>query len=95
MSALPPPLAAEAHGHLDLSTLTPLEWAVLAFTALAALWSIWRAVRLTLSPGEREPDHIKRIVLVDPVRIETTAVAAASGAGSAADAGGAQERSVR
>jgi hypothetical protein len=93
MSLPPIPLAAETHGHLDLSAVSPLEWVVLGLTAAAALWSIWRAVRLTLAPGEREPAHIKRLVLVEPTRIEAALRSPAIGAAS--DGGGATEEGLR
>jgi hypothetical protein len=52
-----------AHDHL--AGLGPVGWAILGAAVLASLWVIWRAVHLTLHPGEEEPDHIKRSILAD------------------------------
>jgi hypothetical protein len=51
---------------MDLSGLGPVEWAVVVLSALAAIWVIVRAVRLTLHPGEEEPDHVKRVIFQEP-----------------------------
>ena len=53
-----------AHDH-DVSNLGPLEWAAVGLAALFVVWVIWRAVVLTVRPGEDEPDHIKRSILND------------------------------
>lgn len=55
-----------AHDH-DVSSLTPLEWVGVGLAALLVVWVIWRAVILTVRPGEDDPDHIKRQVLRDDV----------------------------
>ncbi len=54
------------HLHVDLGAFGPLEWALVAGAALATVWSIWRAVRLTLDPGEEDPAHLKRLVFREP-----------------------------
>jgi hypothetical protein len=64
------PVLAASHPHLDLASWSALEWVAVAVAAVAVVWSIWRSVRLTLRPGETEPDHIKRSVLVEPVTLE-------------------------
>jgi hypothetical protein len=48
-----------------LRSLDTLEWIVVGVAALVSVWVIWRAVLLTLHPGEDEPDHIKRMILRD------------------------------
>ena len=55
-----------AHDH-DVSNLTMLEWMGVGLAALFVVWVIWRAVILTVRPGEDDPDHIKRQVLQDDV----------------------------
>ena len=37
----------------------------MAGAGLVTVWVIWRAVRLTVRPGEKDPDHIKRRILED------------------------------
>jgi hypothetical protein len=41
------------------------EWVLAVAAALVSLWSIWKSVRYAVSPGETEPDHIKRSILVE------------------------------
>ena len=60
-----PPLVA-GHGHVDWASFTALEWVLLVGSALFVIWSIWRAVVLTVHPGEEEPTHIKRMILSEP-----------------------------
>ncbi len=55
-------LAAHAH---DLAALSWVEWIVVGLCALAVVWVIWRAVVLTVRPGEADPHHIKRSILDD------------------------------
>ena len=55
-------LAAHVH---DLSGLSPLEWGIVGVSAVFVAWVFWRAIQLTLHPGEEEPDHIKRSILED------------------------------
>lgn len=52
--------------HVHFERLSAFEWALTAAAGLAAAWTIWLAVRYTLTPGESEPDHIKRMILDDP-----------------------------
>ena len=53
-----------AHDH-DVSNLGPFEWIAVGLAALFVVWVIWRAVVLTVRPGEDDPDHIKRQILRD------------------------------
>ncbi len=57
------PLLAE-HAH-SVTDATPLMWAIWAAAFVASALSIWAAVRMTLHPGEEEPDHVKRSILDD------------------------------
>jgi hypothetical protein len=57
-----------AHDH-DISTLGPLEWMGVGLAGVFVVWVIWRAVVLTIHPGEEEPDHIKRMILDDDAPI--------------------------
>lgn len=54
------------HGHVDFSSFSILEWAVVCASALFVMWSIWRAIDLTAHPGEDDPTHIKRTILTEP-----------------------------
>ena len=53
-----------AHEH-DVSNLSALEWLLVGLAALLVVWVIWRAVVLTIRPGEEDPNHIKRLILDD------------------------------
>lgn len=53
-----------AHDH-DVSDLTALEWIGVGLAGLFVVWVIWRAVVLTIRPGEEDPNHIKRAILDD------------------------------
>jgi len=54
------PLVAHVH---DTSLMTPVEWVVVALSALFVAWTFWRAIRLTVSPGEEAADHVKHSIL--------------------------------
>jgi hypothetical protein len=51
---------------MELENLSTFEWVVVALSAVAALWAIVKAVKLTLHPGEEEPDHVKRVIFQEP-----------------------------
>ena len=53
-----------AHVH-DLSGLSALEWVIVGVSSVGVAWVFWLAVRLTLRPGEDDPDHVKRSILED------------------------------
>ncbi len=59
--------------------LEPASWVAIAVGGLAFAWALIRSVRLTLHPGENEPDHIKRLAIEDPARIEVAAGADVGG----------------
>jgi hypothetical protein len=44
---------------------TVLEWALWLAVVGVCLWILWKCVQWTISPGEREPDHVKRSILDD------------------------------
>jgi hypothetical protein len=56
------PLPLAAKGHL-FEGLGLVEWVLVGIAIAAAAWVIWRAVILTIRPGEEDPEHIKRQVL--------------------------------
>ena len=53
-----------AHDH-DVSDLGFVEWTAIGVAALLVVWVIWRAIVLTVRPGEDDPHHIKRLILED------------------------------
>lgn len=63
--------ALAAHVH-DLSGLTTLEWGIVIGSGVFVAWVLWRAIRLTLDPGETDPGHIKRSILEEgpPPRVD-------------------------
>ena len=62
MTLVPLPLAAHDH---DVSELGVVEWIAVGLAGLLVVWVIWRAIVLTVRPGEDDPHHIKRTVLDD------------------------------
>ena len=43
----------------------PLGWVVIALGALATAWAIGAGIYWTVRPGERDPQHAKRLILKD------------------------------
>jgi hypothetical protein len=66
------PLAAESHAHPTWADFTATTWIAVVVVAVAAFWSIWKAVMYTIHPGESEPDHIKRLILGEPDPLQVT-----------------------
>ena len=58
-------LAAILAAHVHFGDLSPVEWAIVGLAAVAAAWTIWKAVAYTLRPGEEGADHVKRLILDD------------------------------
>jgi hypothetical protein len=56
------PLAAHDH---DVGDLGVVEWIAVGLAGLLVVWVIWRAIVLTVRPGEDDPHHIKRSILED------------------------------
>lgn len=75
---------APEHSHPTWADFTATTWIAVVLVALAAMWSIWKAVMYTIHPGEEEPDHIKRLILGDrqPLQVE---LSSANGAPAAYD----------
>jgi hypothetical protein len=42
-----------------------LEWVLVLAAAVVLVWALGLALRHTVRPGETDPDHIKRRILVD------------------------------
>ena len=59
-------LAAEAaHSHPTWEDFGPVEWIAIVVAQAVAIWAIWKAVMYTVNPGEKEPDHIKRVIFLE------------------------------
>lgn len=71
------PLAAHAHPAWEEFGVG--SWLLVALAAGAMVWSIWKAVRFTLEPGETEPHHIKRSILGEPVALHVAVGSSAPG----------------
>lgn len=69
MSAL---LRVAAHSHPTWSDFSPTVWVAVVVASALAMWSVWKAVMYTLRPGEEEPDHIKRQILVEPAGLDAS-----------------------
>jgi hypothetical protein len=41
------------------------EWMLVCAAAVVLVWSLALALRYTVRPGERDPGHIKRRILLD------------------------------
>ena len=83
-----PPVGASPAGLLAAHPLAhelgPAGWCAVLSSGLLVAWSIWRAVRLTVHPGEEEPDHIKRLILQEAPRIVVAVAGDAAAHGGAA-----------
>jgi hypothetical protein len=44
---------------------TPVDWALVVLAAAVVLWAFYSAVRYTIRPGEEDPHHVKRRIVVD------------------------------
>jgi len=75
---------APEHSHPTWADFTATTWIAVVLIALAAMWSIWKAVMYTIHPGEEEPDHIKRLILGDPEPLQVE-LSSANGAPAAYD----------
>ena len=53
------------HDHALFDDFGWFEWSLTVVAGLFVAWSIWKAVRYTMYPGEESPDHVKRIILGD------------------------------
>lgn len=41
------------------------EWVLVSFAAVVTLGAVVAAIRYTLRPGEADPEHVKRRILLD------------------------------
>ena len=57
-----------SHAHPVWEDFGALEWVCVVAAGLVTVWVIWRAVQMTVRPGEAAPDHIKRRILEDSPR---------------------------
>ena len=55
-----------AHSHPTWADFGPTVWICIVLAGAFAMWTVWKAVMFTLRPGEEEPDHIKRQILLEP-----------------------------
>lgn len=56
----------QAHtGHGSGARPELFEYVLVGIAIVAAVWTIYLAVRYTVRPGESNPDHIKRRILED------------------------------
>jgi len=53
-----------AAGLLHRAT-TPIDCALVILAAAVVLWAFYAAARYTIRPGEEDPHHVKRRILVD------------------------------
>jgi hypothetical protein len=85
--------AAETHRHPTWADFGAGEWVAFAVCAMIAAWSIGQAVRYTLRPGEEGSDHIKRMILDEPMQLDVTLAGGGHGlaGGSHGLAGGSLE----
>jgi hypothetical protein len=51
--------------HAAASHVSLLEWVLVFAAAVVLLWTLGLALRYTVRPGETDPGHIKRRILVD------------------------------
>jgi hypothetical protein len=68
-------LLAAAHRHF--TDMSAGDWAMTAVAAVVSLWTIWKGVRYAFSPGETEPDHVKRVIFDEGQERAVVTVAAA------------------
>lgn len=82
-------LLVAGHTHPTWADFGPTVWIAVVVAGAAAMWTIWKAVMLTLRPGEENADHIKRQILLEPpgldVSVSSAATAAPSPASGVAD----------
>ena len=76
------------HTHPTWADFSATVWVAIVVAGAIAMWTIWKAVMLTLRPGEEEPDHIKRRILLEPSDLD---VSVSSGAAASVPASGARD----
>lgn len=78
--------ALAAHSHPTWEDFSATVWVAVVVSSALVIWAIWKAVMYTLRPGEEEPDHIKRQILLEPSGLD---VSLSSGAAARPPAPGA------
>ncbi len=73
-----------AHTHPTWSDFGATVWVAVVVAGAVAMWTVWKAVMLTLRPGEQEADHIKRQILLDPPGLDVSVSSAVGVASSPA-----------
>ena len=58
------------HSHPTWADFSPTVWVAIVGASGFAMWAVWKAVMYTIEPGEDEPDHIKRQILLEPAGLE-------------------------
>ncbi|MDJ0522498.1 MAG: hypothetical protein QNJ90_10565 [Planctomycetota bacterium] len=81
------PLLA-GHTHPTWADFGATVWVAVVVAGAIAIWTVWKAVMYTLRPGETEPDHIKRQILLEPSGLD---VAVSSGPQAPSPASGADD----
>ncbi len=55
-----------AHEHPAWEDFGAVEWAAVGAASIFVIWTIWLAVKYTISPREDAPDHYKRLIFDRP-----------------------------
>ena len=50
------------HVHPEWEDFGALEWTIVVLSSIFVIWTIYKTVRYTLSPGEQDLDHVKRVI---------------------------------
>lgn len=59
-------LAWQAHsGHVPAARPALYEYVLVGGAVVVLVWVFYLAIRVSVWPGEEEPDHIKRLILED------------------------------
>ena len=60
------------HTHPTWADFSATVWVAIVVAGAIAMWTIWKAVMFTLRPGEEDPEHIKRQILLEPSDLEVS-----------------------
>jgi len=83
---------AVGHQHPTWADFGATEWISIVLASAVVVWVLWKAVLYTLRPGETEPDHIKRMILQEPLEgVEVSIAPGAAVVGGGTLAGPARE----
>ena len=53
------------HEHMSSAPRSFVEYVIVGIAAVIMVWTLVKATQWTISPGEHDPDHIKRTILDD------------------------------